>query len=160
MKVRVETEVQTWVTRDSDPDDRWDRDDTDSSLSDLSVFAVDNESFDRYDDFEVEGVEVGDPVFVVVCKYSSGDTFGRNDGQIEIMDVFATANEAYKLIDVLENDPSEVKSKNGRYIETRFSVDYNGKTYRKPWVGYFEYLESLTVERSWVQRAQKERRYW
>lgn len=156
MKLRVELETESWVTRDADPDDKWGRDDMASRLNDLSVFQVDDD--DRAE-FEAD-VQVGDPVFVVVAHYSTGDTFGRSDGQVEVMDIFPDAATAYALCDFLENDPSETITKNGKRIETRFRAEFEGKDYYKPWVGYFEYLESLKVERSWVQRAQKERRYW
>lgn len=67
---------------------------------------------------------VGDKVYLVIVRYSTGDTFGTTFGEWKIIGIFKTETES-ELV--------------------RFDIE-NG-TYKgsKPWQGYFERLESVDV---------------
>lgn len=68
---------------------------------------------------------VGMPVYVVIVRYSSGNTFGRVNGCWCIEGVYTSIEEA-------ENIKSKI---------------YDG-TFEEyaPWIGYFEYLEYVDIE--------------
>lgn len=76
-------------------------------------------------DFDPKGME---HLYVVVVRYSSGSTFGSTHGHWYIVGAY----KGYKEAEAVEVSISKNK--------------YKGKRY-KPWEGYFESLEGVTVER-------------
>lgn len=131
-----------------DPEDNWDRPDTQGYLD--SVYAKhtdsepDNRSFFFYSDSEIFDIEPDDlgEVHVVIVSYSTGDTFGHDDGIYRIMDAFGSFEEAERLVAALA--ANEAKGRSGSYVD--FSYKHNGKEYSLPWVGYFESLNYIFVE--------------
>ncbi|MHA1794809.1 MAG: hypothetical protein ACTSUK_01760 [Promethearchaeota archaeon] len=65
-------------------------------------------------------------LYVVIVRYSSGDTFGSTLGNWHIAGAYANFAKAKKIENKINNDT------------------YKGYT---PWVGYFEALEGVTVEK-------------
>lgn len=66
----------------------------------------------------------GQTVFLVWAKYSTGDSFGHDGGQYELLEVHTDANTAHLRAEHF----SKV---------TDYSV---------PWTGYFEHLDYVTVD--------------
>lgn len=116
---------------DYNPNDEWDRPDTDTSwhFSNIALEGTrekhwNDESYTPEVDFKR-----GDECYVVIAVWSSGDSFGRDSGYgAEIFGAYKTLAEATARKKELE------------------AVDSNGKDYRYPWVGYFEYLDYVTIE--------------
>lgn len=74
-------------------------------------------------DFDPKGLE---HLYVVVVRYSSGCTFGNSYGHWEIIGAYKTYNKAEKM---------------------EMSIPDNGYSGSKPWKGYFEAFEGVSVER-------------
>lgn len=122
------------MTRHGDPDDRWDRDDTAATLDGFHVERTD-EPEETYRGMFASVFEVPDDarsIFVVYADYDTGDTFGRDDNQIMIMEVCDDLFEAQSLARTLEQAAG-------------WSVTVNGIEYYIPWNGYFEHLNSVSV---------------
>lgn len=147
LKVLVES-LQYEVQGSYDPSDSWDRPDTNAEYIGTNVYFTNaqNPTGTMYGaDFESDA-EVGDKVYVVIAKYSTGDTFGHDGGQIDVMNVFKERYEADSLIAYLQ-------SKKGN----TYSCKFGGKDYYIPWNGYFETLEDLFIEECVVQKADAHR---
>jgi len=121
-----------------DPEDKWDRPDTEMTFHGLEVGVTD----EKYPPYDAVEVGFGGLAHVVVCSYNSGDTFGSDHGRIQLMGAFQTEQEAESLIAAAKNLTGKVKGG----ITTEFNFNYEGETYYRPWVGYFESLNDLTIE--------------
>lgn len=91
------------------------------------------------EDYDFDG-----EAFAVVAIYSTGDTFGRESGATQLLDVFDNFEDALAL-------SSEAKCWNARFLDTSGSVykweyEVNGRTYRPNWLGYFEHLDQIAIE--------------
>jgi hypothetical protein len=144
--VTVSVETATYNTSEADPDDSWDRPDTEQSIVGWHAEVTDlSADKNRYYWSESATAEVDDDateVYVVVAQYSTGDTFGNDSGQIYLADVFDDENDARDLLD-------KFKEHDTRYDYRKvvpFSFNHNGKEYSIPWAGYFEHLENLHIE--------------
>lgn len=154
-KVVVHGEDHT-VEGSWDSSDEWDRPDTYFSYNGIDVYASDDEDPNRissfYSDLFDVDVSPGDEVFVVLCRYSTGDTFGNDGGRVSVMGVFKDSHYAEMVRHQLETPESEGKpysfSKTYAYSKT-----IDGVEYYIPWSGYFEQLESLFIERAIVRHA-------
>lgn len=125
----------TRETSEADPNDSWDRPDTVFDLEEVYVELAPEGAqhvgmFDEH--FEVDGVGPGDTVHVVYAAYSTGDTFGNDDGQITFMDIFTDEAKAERLAAALR----EVKD---------YDLSFEGTDYYIPFNGYFESLEGVKV---------------
>jgi hypothetical protein len=125
------------VTRESDPDDRWDRDDTTFVLTRIRVEPSDEPQannvwgYDRVFDFSVPDDVT--KVYLVYAEYGTGDTFGNDDGQIVAFEAFTEEFQADYLAERLR-------------VATGFSLpNDHGDDYYIPWTGYFETLNEVRV---------------
>jgi hypothetical protein len=136
---------RTYVTTGADPDDSWSRDSTETDYAGVasvrSVPRNGKENSWRSGRFELPGHKPGDVVFIIVVQYGTGDTFGSDGGQTEIIDVFSDAREARAVIDWLEG-----KGNTGPISEFSAKCPVNGKEYEIPWTGYFEWLQGIHLE--------------
>lgn len=125
--LKFDVQVDTHVTRAADPDDKWDNDSTDGTVTVSSCTLIDA---DEYGSLPCSfPVKVGDTIYLVWAQYSTGDSFGSYGAQYELCAVFDNPSDAEKEKDRLEN-----------------TSDYS-----VPWTGYFESLDSLNVESFVVQ---------
>lgn len=86
-------------------------------------------------------VDVGDFIYVIVARYSSGDSFGNREGVEETLMVVGdkeTLKEALVSIDEADKRGDA-------------SFEFRGSRISIPWYGYFEHLEDLRVEALLVQ---------
>lgn len=117
-----DVDVQTWITREADPENSWSRDSTGGSVSIRSAKLV---SRDGYGVLQTAfSVAPGDTVYLVWAQYSTGDSFGSDGGKYELCAVYDNAEDAATERERLEK-------------VTDFSV---------PWTGYFEDLDFVRVE--------------
>jgi len=75
-------------------------------------------------DFDPEE-HVGENIYIVVVRYSTGDTFGQTEGEWHLEGAYLDAKEAKEIADSIEDDT------------------YKGDSYH--WKGYFERLEGASV---------------
>ncbi|MCA9497314.1 MAG: hypothetical protein KC589_10315 [Nanoarchaeota archaeon] len=102
----------------------------------------------KYFDLTIEGnIEYGDILYLVYGKYETGDSFHRETGRIEFVDVFRDRQNAYGCKRELENHYN--KHKIGIYEEDHYCQlkRENGTLYQYsiPWHGYFERLNFIEV---------------
>lgn len=144
MNVRVIVETDTWVTEEpEDSDEPYSyRGATDGRVVDVQVQTTDtpaNESWYGDAVFAIDA-EIGDTVYAVVVDYSTGDTFGRDGGYYQVLDVFTSDEDAVNLRQLAEEYDD---ASNGRVF--RDDLTYKGKKYYAAWVGYFEYTNEIAV---------------
>lgn len=147
IEIRVDT--SRWITEHADPEDSWDRDNTDGQIQGVYAYHVTDSEPKSYfgmgfgeGTYDVDA-SPGDVVHVVIAQYSTGDTFGRDGCQISVMDVFKDNFEAVSLYKTL------------RDVGKRdHGVKHNGREYYIPWTGYFESLEDLDIRTLVVQNGE------
>lgn len=152
--VRVEVETDSWEAREADSSDSWDRGDTEGHVAGVVAFELKDAKRPHVGtgscgEKELP-VRVGSRVWAVVAQYSTGDTFGRDGGQAQLLDVFASEDEAEGLLKACEEwnaKPSE------GWIQAPF--EYAGTAYYTAWTGYFESLDWIRVWPVVVGRARR-----
>lgn len=138
-KFEVVYERHTYVTREGDPEDRWDRDDT---AADISIDGV--RLSERYFDVVLPtDYDPSKPLYLLWANYNTGDSFGHDANQTEWIDIFQDEQKAYAAAKALES----FKDDNNTYSGTYIRDDGSSCTVHLPWLGYFESLNSVNVER-------------
>lgn len=144
--VRVSVDTYSYDTTDADPDDSWDRPDTALEINGYHAAVVDTKADEKSyywnDSIVAEIDDDSDEVYVVVVRYSTGDTFGHDDGQVYLADAFDDEQDAYDLRDEFKKHDHSYD----RRAVVPFNFEYRGKSYDIPWAGYFENLEGIHVE--------------
>jgi hypothetical protein len=139
-------------------DDEWSRDSsrkinrlnavTSLDAKESLAYSLKNGDFPNCD--LVVGAEVGpgDIVYIVWAEYTTGDSFGTDYGQYELIAAFVDEEKANKCAKDCENF---VENQHATYLDAeRYSLKIeldNGQTYsiHVPWTGYFENLERVNV---------------
>ena len=135
-------------TSEVDPDDRWSRASTATSWTVHGVRLVEQ---DGHQSLPVDfPVQVGDVVHVLYAVYSTGDTFGHDDGySLEFLSV-------HKNYEVAQRNLASVEGRsraNSQYTMT-LEFDSGGKVERHcPWDGFLESLDYVRLETFVVQGA-------
>lgn len=101
-----------------DPDDRWDAPDQQYTFA--GVHAQVARKMDQYPTHELDDVERGNEIYVIVANYDSGSSFHRSYGHTAVAGVYKHAGDAISRLDTLNENP-----KVDGYAE---------------WLGYFERL--------------------
>lgn len=144
--VLVSAETEVYITRMPDPDDRWDNGDTAGYVSNVYAALLPDGGQTHYWGESLckamEGVKAGDTLYAVVADYESGDTFGRDGGHAQVLDVFREHDRAGELAKAAAPEAS------GDY-----SFEFSGKTYIRSYVGYFESLNDICVWSVTVREA-------
>ena len=159
--VRVVDDVHQHVTRHGDPDDRWDRD---STASDHHIRGI--EVTDGYFDLTVPfEVKEGHQYYLVYVIYDTGDSFGRDDGQITFLDLFESREKAEALADAVSADyrgQSSFFGKGGKNVSHQVKYVREDGTectcYTGTWKGYFENYCGVSVEQVSVVYNYREKR--
>jgi hypothetical protein len=141
-----------------DPSDSWSRDSWDRDNTLVKVWMKDplKQLAKVLKDDEcpecdvVVGTEVlpGDKVYIVWTEYSTGDSFGNDGGQREVVAAFVDEERAKKC--ALDCTNFAEKETSAYWDDSRYSLHVeldNGTTYKfhVPWLGYFERLEEVHV---------------
>jgi hypothetical protein len=132
--IQVDYNRYEYVTREGNPDDRWDRDDTaaDITINDIRIVTT-----DQYHDIAVPfEIDPDKSYFLLWADYDAGDSFGNDANQVEFIDLFETEEKAVEAQKWLE------KPESVGYIRENGA----GVTLYKPWTGYFENLNSINVD--------------
>lgn len=120
----VTYDERTYLTRDPDPDDNWDAGEAHTDFTLERVFLdkpkdIYCKALEKRHDFES-----GTSVFVVVVRYSTGNTFGHETGRGCIVEVCKTFEEAQQVSRLCESGD-------------------HPQSYT--WRGYFESLEDVEI---------------
>jgi hypothetical protein len=75
-------------------------------------------------------VSLGDAVYLVIVRYTDGDTFGYRSGNWHIEGVYKTIEEADEVRSAINKETYTHEQSNHGWL---------------PWVGYFEHLENVDV---------------
>ena len=158
MNIRIIDKCYTYVTRQSDPNDSWDQDDTGTSHN---IVGIEIATVGGYYDISVPfDIEQGKEYFLVYGIYSTGDSFHHEEGSITYVDLFQTHEKAMECVHRLEEHhrvhvgletyyPNKKREKPPKgYVDyTCVLMDDSEKEYKfhVPWHGYFERLSSLEV---------------
>jgi hypothetical protein len=126
------------MTREADPDDEWDRGDsyTQWNVTGLKLDTKDSRRALPVD----EDVEVGQTLYAVYAIYSTGDTFGHDEGAcIELVSLHKTEEITLRNVIAIETGYKESGS-------LMIELDNGEKISRYcPWDGYFESLDSVQI---------------
>jgi len=135
-------------TSEADPEDSWSRASTSTSWDVRGIRAHEKDGYGILKaDFPVE---IGDEVHVVYAVYSTGDSFGHDDGAyLEVLSF-------HKDLEVAKRNEASVnhghRNNDERYVMT-IEFDSGAKVERYcPWDGYFESLDYVRVESFRVER--------
>lgn len=135
--LKLNVEQYREITRERDPNERWDGDDTRSSWEINGVELVDDNTYQTVKNYL--DAKVGDRIWVVYAVYSTGDSFGHDeDGQFEFVNVFATQADAEKCAEILVKATEKAEY----VLSDGTKVGYGWI----PWRGYFESLSYIRAE--------------
>ena len=102
----VHYKTREYVTRERNPDDQWDRDDTRSEHT-MQFISIAREGSWNTISYPGE-VKPGDKVYLLFAVYSTGDSFGHDeDRSVELISVHKDLNYAkynYKLLEGADKD--------------------------------------------------------
>ena len=144
----VHYKTREYVTRERNPDDQWDRDDTRSEHT-MQFISIAREGSWNTISYPGE-VKPGDKVYLLFAVYSTGDSFGHDeDRSVELISVHKDLNCAkynYKVLEGVDKD---------NYASSVVLSQDDGSTWKMspPWCGYFESLSYLKVGGFTVQGA-------
>ena len=159
--IEIIDDAHEYVTRSSDPDERWDCDDTDCDHS-IEGFRVAPKR--GYSDLTVNfDAEYDTNYFLVYAIYDTGCSFCSTGGRIEFIDLFEDEQVAQEnvrrinehsvnesLLNGYQKVSAKQKKKLAKTHET-YSVTLingDGQEYQVhvPWHGYFESLASVNMD--------------
>lgn len=122
-----------------------------SSVTGVRVIGEDD---DRPYHSEVFTVPDGtEKVYVVHMIYSTGDSFGRSEGNIDIIHCTASEDAAHALADKITKNPDEYT------IEFQDDFERDIKIYNRG-AGYFESIDYVGVDCYSISSAGKKARYY
>lgn len=142
-KIYVKHTSYTEITRDRDPNDDWDGDDTSTThyIEGLSL-----KGGHEYCYYPGE-IKAGEKLYLVYAVWSTGDSFHRDDrGQIDFISVHKTRESAEKNRKILEQHSKNYNDIYDTWTAKIFLDNGEEYKYHVGWLGYFEYLDYINVE--------------
>jgi hypothetical protein len=132
-----------------DPEDRWDRA---STYTSWRVEGVELSDSDKYQAMQVDfPVKIGDKVWALYAVYSTGDSFGHDDGRnLELISFHKKESVARSNYETLiKRKPGDVKFSAKIKTDSGKQIDFY-----VPWDGYFESLDYLELESFKVEKSE------
>jgi hypothetical protein len=120
--VKFDIEQDNWVTSEAYADDEWSRDSHDGRTTITGATRVEKDGYDTVG--FIGDLPPSTRIFLIWAQYGTGNSFGRDGGQYELLEVCVTEEFAYD------------RKKHYEAV-TDYSV---------PWNGYFEWLEGVHIE--------------
>lgn len=122
-----------------------------SSITNVRRISDDEDRPYRSDVFVVpEGTE---QVYVVYMIYSTGDSFGRSEGNIDIIHCTANENSAHALAEKITKNPDEYTIEFVDDFDRPIKISNRG-------AGYFERIDYVAVDCYSISSAGKKSRYY
>lgn len=119
--LKIEVSVETKNIGGDDPDDYWSRNSTTGDVDVVSVSIIEEDSYDMI--ATDDNYKVGDTVYILHAVYTTGDSFGRDGGNYELLGAYKTLDAAKSALVHFENI----------------------NDYSVPWIGYFESLDNIKI---------------
>lgn len=119
------------------------REDETTTLDKLDVVLASTDTRPYHHTFQLLNKNAGDDAYVVIVRYSAGDTFGRSYGEIAVLDVFAHLDDAEGLVKAI-NDNLSVEDWKFEYLHREY--------YAAAWKGYFERFEHAEIHKKTILR--------
>lgn len=150
--VRVLDDSYHEVTREAEPGEQWDGDDTYTSHNIKGIELVGKSGYG--DVMLGYKPEMGGTYYLLYVIYSTADSFHCDEGCINFVDLYRTMEEAKENAKLLEKHYrlyEEGHFDRNKDWNARYSVQLKNHggtefTYHCPFVGYFERLSSIEVE--------------
>lgn len=135
MRIYLEDDEYTTTTREADTDDSWDRGSTATTHDFGGAFLGEKvRSWGEYIEVADGEFEEGDTVHLVVAVYSTGDSFGNDDGAcVEMISAHKEESNAIVAEGLVTHATGPVDLPDG------YKLTY------LPWKGYFESLDYVTI---------------
>ena len=137
MRVYLNTNCSGECTREANTDDEWDRGDTHTSWY-FGNAHISEKSYDQYIEVDFD-VQQGDTIYLVGVVWSTGDSFGHDDGScFELFAAYKEKSKADEAAKILESSAS-MSWHNKVKLPDGYELSYI------PWQGYFESLDYVEV---------------
>lgn len=136
------------IVREPYSSDSWDRGDTVTywEFHDAYTDKVDSLPYYHLSHTAKFDIFAGDTVFLVVIVYSTGDSFGHDDGACsEIMYVSKDKKDAEYVCSLIEENRYVDDGTSKKYEELIDKLFEDRNVAYLPWMGYFEHLDSVEV---------------
>jgi hypothetical protein len=136
--MRVSVEYSQYCTHDYHSGERygdWEKS-YDSSVTGVRVLREDEESGYSSETFLLP--DDATTAYVVYMVYSTGDSFGRSSGEIDIIHCTASSDKAHALAKMVTENPNEYSIKFTDDFDREVSIYNRG-------AGYFESIEYVEV---------------
>lgn len=149
MKTYINLDIKQYTENlgGQDDNDSWSRDSTNTVNEIGTEFTVSNKQ--GYNDIAVDfPIEPNKDYYLLYVEYGTGDSFGSDGGQLELIDVYEDLGVATEQLNKIELDYKI-------YQKNTYKADYNvtltlgnGKEVKLscPWKGYFESLEYVQIQ--------------
>ena len=138
--VKILNNSYTYVTKEANPDDEWDADDTETS-HDINGMEIAEHGY--HADVVLDFLPTkGQEYYLLYATHSTGDSFSHHTGNIFYIDLFNDLEFARKIQKLFESDNSK-EGKNITYTRESGSI----VQHHTPWGGYFEHLEYVNIEK-------------
>ena len=133
------------VTREGDPDDRWDGDDI-SHSHEIEGFELVGEK--QGWDFILTEKPTGN-WYLVCAFYSTGDSFHREDNCLSLVSFVKNMDDAKAIIGAIEKDYKAYDQDNHRFKPVKVHLpvaNRDEEIYTGTWKGYFERLNYAEIK--------------
>lgn len=144
--VYINKSVRSFVTKESDPNDKWDGDDLKFEY-DIHGYEV-VKSKDYMWDFVVDEVPTGD-WFLVCVYYSTGDSFHHEDHKLSMASFVKNEEDAHTIAKAIREDYDSYKKSDSfdiKPLQVKLLVaNKTEEIYTGQWKGYFEHVEYIEV---------------
>lgn len=155
---KIEHSSYTDVTRESDPEDRWDRDDLDTTWS---IGSKITECEDKSPDIVVPfKLELEKNYYLVYVIYNTGDSFHHHSGYgCNFIELFTDKTKADNLAQLIRQQNKDYNSRKD-LGESAYSLSYtdelgNKKIVSCDWNGYFESIQTCDIQTLNLQLSKK-----
>jgi len=92
------------------------------------------------------------PYYLLYGIYDTGDSFGRDCGQIEFFDLYDNLEAADASCKILEGFTGNHKDNDDDHSVTIFDNEFKPYKTTVPWLGYFECLQGVYVETVYLEK--------
>jgi hypothetical protein len=141
--VKIDIISDNCVTREANPEDRWDVDDLDWN-HDIRGFKVVEKK--EYWDFVMENNPKGKSLYLVYVLYNTGDSFHLEENLICLVGLYEDVDDAKTVMHAIKSDYTKNSEK---FYPIDVNLPKKGTTETictASWKGYFTSLNSVNLE--------------
>lgn len=135
-----------------DPEDEWSRDSTVESHNIHGLIEVGKNAY-----YDVCIAGEGDTFYLLYGIYGTGDSFGVDEGRFEEVSLHRDidiARENKKRLEIHERSQDINSSLEIGWTVTLLNDDGSEFTYSPPWLGYFEVLTNIDIEKVSITKVE------